>query len=555
MIRELHIENIAVVKRLDACLDGGFNVLTGETGAGKSIIIDSLNLLLGGRADRELIRTGEKEAQVSAVFSDISREAEDILSDMGIGCADGSVMLSRVITTDGRSSARIDGRAVTLSVLREISGALVNIHGQNDNQVLMRQSSHVHLLDRFAGNDDLLKEYGEIYREQLHIRTQIDSIKRDSMEQNRLCEMLRYQIDDIDSARLRSGEEEALLAEEKKLGGLERVKKCTDLVSRAIKGSDKGAGASYLCDRASAALSQISDAFPEAGELSERLASVRYELDDIAESAMALCDIDESDPTVRLDKIGARLQVISRLKKKYGSSVDEILAFRDSAQSRLDELENSDQLCEELEEKLEETVGRAQDIAMRIRERRKESARTLQSNVTESLAFLDIPSVRFCVSVEPCEMGPFGCDRVAFLIATNAGEPLMPMEKIASGGELARIMLSLRSVLNDCGGVQTAVFDEIDTGISGKTSRKVGMKLCEIAHTTQVICVTHSAQIASLADTHFLISKHETEGRAETTLDRLDGDERVEEIARILGGIRITEAQRQAAREMISERK
>ena len=554
MIKGLHIENIAVVKKLDIDLDGGFCVLTGETGAGKSIIIDSLNLLLGCRADRELIRNGESTACVGALFGDLGDNVCSLVSELGFECEDGEISLSRTITSDGKSVARVNGRSVTLSVLREISSAIFNIHGQNDNGQLLNAQNHILILDRFARNTSLVSEYSALYREILHLRMQIDMLNSDTMEKNRLREMLAFQIDDIDAARLRDGEEDSLLEEEKKLLSLEEVNKCISLVKRAISGSDKGAGASYMCDRASGALSGISNAFPEAEGLSERLQSIKYELDDILESAEALCDIGSEDPTARLDKIGARLEVISRLKRKYGQTVGEILEFRENAAKRLDEIDNSDVIAEELNNKLREKEAEAREVALRISAERKKYAKTLTEKVTESLEFLDMPKVRFEVAVTPDkEFNANGTDKVEFLIATNAGEPLMPMIKIASGGELARIMLSLRSVLNDCDGMQTVIFDEIDTGISGKTSRKVGVKLRSIARSAQVICVTHSAQIASLADTHYLISKAETDGRVQTSLKVLSKDERVEEIARILGGINITEAQRTAAREMIEE--
>ena len=556
MIRGLHIENIAVVKNLDIDLCGGLNVLTGETGAGKSIIIDSLNLLLGSRADRELIRRGEDTALVSALFEDVGESTKVLLSEMGFECEDDSVMIARTVTAEGRSVARINGRSVTLSVMKEIASTLFNIHGQNDNQQLMRAASHIDILDVFAKNGELLGEYSVLYRQMLHIRMRLDSLRQDSMEKNRLREMLSYQIEDIDAAKLKAGEEDALLAEEKKLLGLERVNKCITLVRRAISGSEKGAGASYMCDRAAQALTQISDAYPEAKQLAERLESVRYELDDIADSADALSDVGDEDPTARLDKIGARLEVISRLKRKYGQSVDEIIAFRGNAAQRLSEIDNSELLSEELEAELKKAEKKAAEVAEKLSISRKSAAKELTVSVTENLTFLDMPKVRFEVAVEKSgELGAKGADRVEFLIATNAGEPLMPMIKIASGGELARIMLSLRSVLNDCDGMQTVVFDEIDTGISGKTSRKVGIKLHSIGRSAQVICVTHSAQIASLADTHFFISKSESDGRVMTSVDVLSDEGRVEEIARILGGIEITEAQRAAAKEMIEERK
>ena len=554
MIQGLSIENIAVVKSLDLDLRRGFCVLTGETGAGKSIIIDSLNLLLGCRADKELIRRGESSAQVSALFTDISKESRELLCELGFVCEEGEVCLARNISADGKSVARVNGKSVTVSVLKEISATLFNIHGQNDNQQIMHTANHIGILDKFAQNAELLQKYSSLYKEMLHLKMQIDTVRSDSMEKNRLREMLAFQIEDIDAARLKAGEEEKLLDEEKRLLGLERVNKCVSLVKRAVLGSDKGAGAVYLCDRAASALSQIADAFPEANDLSSRLESIKYELDDIATSAAELLELGDEDPVARLDKIGARLEVISRLKRKYGHTVADILEFRENAAKRLDEIDNSELISKELEDKLLVVEAEARTLAQELSDTRKLFAKTLTEKVTESLEFLDMPKVRFEVNVSAdTTFNANGVDKVEFLIATNAGEPLMPMVKIASGGELARIMLSLRSVLNDCDGMQTVIFDEIDTGISGKTSRKVGIKLHSIAKAAQVICVTHSAQIASLADEHFLISKSEIDGRVETSVKALDKSERVEEIARILGGINITEAQRAAACEMIEE--
>ena len=554
MIQGLHIENIAVVKSLDIDFESGFSVLTGETGAGKSIIIDSLNLLLGCRADKELIRRGEDSAAVSALFCDVGDDVIALASELGFECEDGEISLSRKVTTDGKSVARVNGRSVTLSALRELSSAIFNIHGQNDNQQMMSAHNHIKILDKLARNSEKLSQYSALYREMLHIRMEIDSLNSDMMEKNRLREMLSYQIDDIDSASLREGEEEKLLDEEKRLLGLERVNKCISLVKRAINGSEKGAGASYMCERAAGALAQISDAFPEARELSERLSSIKYELDDISDSAEALADIGDDDPTARLDKIGSRLEVISRLKRKYGQSVAEILSYREDAARRLDEIDNSELISEELKKKLSLKEKEAREICLELRGARILAAKALNLKVTESLEFLDMPKVRFEVSLEECdEFNANGLDKVEFLIATNAGEPLMPMVKIASGGELSRIMLSLRSVMGDSDGMQTVIFDEIDTGISGKTSRKVGMKLKEIGRGAQVICVTHSAQIASLAHNHLFVSKTEINGRTESAIKTLNNEERIDEIARILGGIEVTRTQREAAEELLRD--
>ena len=552
MIQSLHIENIAVIKSLDIDFSSGMTVLSGETGAGKSIIIDSLGLLLGSKADKELIRTGESKACVSALFSDIGAQTRDKLSELGFECDDGTVMILRAIGAS--ATARINGRAVTVGMLREVCGTLFNIHGQNDNQQLLDPKNHVRLLDSFAGNSYLHEEYPGVYKQMLHVKCEIDAIKRDTMERERLCEMLKFQINDIDSVKLKIGEEETLEELVKKLRSAERINKSCALADRAINGTDKMRGASYLVEAAANSLNAISDVVVSATELSERLNDIKYELEDIAERCRELSDIGEGDPSQRLDTAEGRLAAIARLKRKYGSSVSEILEYRAECSNRLEALENADDRLYELEEELSNIKTKAQDIAFKLRDKRRSAARALNSKISETLSFLDMPRVRFESSVKAIEeFSAFGLDEVEFLVSTNAGDPLLPIVKIASGGELARIMLSLKNVLNECDGIQTVIFDEIDTGISGKTSRKVGIKLKEIARGSQVLCVTHSAQIASLAHNHIKIYKSEADGRVSTSLMLLDKAGRIDEISRILGGIEITEAVRKAAEEMISE--
>ena len=553
MISSLHIENIAVVKSLDVEFFSGMTVLSGETGAGKSIIIDSISLLLGAKADKELIRTGEQRASVSAIFTDVGEAVEGKMSELGIECEDGTVMLSRALTQSS-STARINGRGVTASMLREVGGMLLGIHGQNDNQQLMEQKNHVRLLDNFSDNGEKLSAYTEEYRRITSIRARIAEIKGDAMERARLGEMLKFQINDIDAAKLKKGEEEALEELVKKLQSAEKISRACALADKAITGSEKMHGAAYLVTRAAEALESVSDAVSGATEIAKRLWDVSYELEDIAECARDINDFGEVDVVSSLDKAQSRLNAISKLKRKYGSTVDEILDFRASAAQRLSGIENSDELLEELEDDLKGAVERANKLAATLTAARREGARSLGKRVCETLTFLDMPKVRFEVSVTPTEdFTPTGRDRVEFLIATNAGEPLMPMEKIASGGELARIMLSLKNVLNECDGLKTVIFDEIDTGISGKTSRKVGIKLKEIAGKSQVLCVTHSAQIASLAHNHLRIFKTDDGERVSTSLTLLDREGRIEEISRILGGIEITDTVREAAEEMIKE--
>ena len=554
MLRSLHIENVAVIRRLDLEVGDGFSVLTGETGAGKSIIIDSLNLLLGNRVSRELIRTGEASATVSAVFEDLSPAVCASLAEMGFPCEDGTLMLQRTLDTQGRSKTRLNGQIITQTVQREISRMLVSIHGQNDSQKLLQKASHCELLDAYAHPDGELSAYASVYSEWKRVKKKIESVSRDESEKLRLREMLAFQIADIDALKLKDGEEEALVRERDRLLNLEVLNKQVELAHRALRGGEK-VSAYSLTVRAQSALYALDGLVDGADELAARLDAVVSELEDIAETVIGYADDDREDPTARIDRIEGRLDAISKLKRKYGGSIGEILAFRDRAKAQLDELECSDELLLQLEKDAARLTKEAEKAAAALTAVRKKAAREIETAVTEALTFLDMPKVRFEISILAAPLGENGADEVEFLIATNAGEPLQPMIKIASGGELSRIMLALRSVLNDRDGAATVIFDEIDTGISGKTSRKVGIKLRESAKGAQVLCVTHSAQIASLADTHFKITKSERDGRAETAVAHLDDTERIEEIARILGGIEITDVQRDAAREMINEYK
>ncbi len=553
MLSALHIENIAVVKSLDIDFSKGFTALTGETGAGKSIIIDSLGQLLGAKADKELIRSGETRATVSALFCEIDEVAARKISEYGFDCEDGTLSVSRVLT-QGSSSARICGQPVTLGVLQKVTGVLLNIHGQNDNVQLLDAKNHLRLLDSFAENGEALSEYAKIYSQILDTRGEIESIKNDARERERLREMLKFQIEDIDALKLKSGEEEQLEELVKRLSDAEKIAKACALVEKALRGGDKLMGACYLVERAQGALDAIVESVSAVDGLSERLANIKYELEDISESTRDACDIGEGDIGVRLDKAQSRLSAIAKLKRKYGNTVEEILEYRAESARRLDGIENATERLEELEDTLGTLEKKATEIAVSLHTARINAARVLAKKVGETLAFLDMPKVKFEVGVEKFPaLTANGYDRVEFLVCTNPGEPLYPMAKIASGGELARIMLSLKNVLNECDGIGTVIFDEIDTGISGKTSRKVGIKLKEIASSAQVICVTHSAQIASLAHNHLKIYKTEQDGRTSTSVEALDGEGRVEEIARILGGIEISDTVREAAREMIED--
>ncbi len=551
MLEVLHIENIAVVKKIDIELSAGMTVLTGETGAGKSIIVDSLNLISGARADKELIRSGESRAEVSAIFSGLSEDTAEKIRELGFECEDGSVLISRAFSATS-STARVNGAPITLSMLKRLSALLFGIHGQNDNALLSEPKNHLNILDTYAGNKSLRDCYTEKYQRVAELRKKLQTLSDDLREQTRLQEVLRFQISDIDSVKLKEGEEDELQALVLRLRGLDKINKSCSLVTRALEGG-KGMGAIYLVDRASAALASVSESLPDADALAARLNEVKYELEDIAASISGLCELD-GDPSVMLDKAEARLDAILKLKRKYGSTVEEIIAFRDDARSKLEFIENADDIRVDIENELKEAESEARKAAISLTESRRRAAHALTKKVCESLAFLDMPKVRFEASLAPLDdFSRTGCDNVEFLISANPGEPLLPLAKIASGGELARIMLSLKNEINICDGIDTVVFDEIDTGISGKTSRKVGMKLKEIGRSAQVICVTHSAQIASLAHNHLFVSKTENNGRTESAVRALDSGERVGEIARILGGIEITKVQREAAEELLRD--
>lgn len=552
MLKFLHIENIAVIKSADVEFSSGFSTLTGETGAGKSVIIDSINMLIGGKVTRDVIRAGESYALSEAVFDGIEGSLAERLAQYGIEADEGEIVLTHKMSTEGKSNLRVNGRTVTKSTLRDVGRLLISIHGQNDSRVLFDKNAYIDMVDSFGECMVEREAYSEIYREMDIYKRKLREISTDEEQKARERDMLEYQIKDIDSKKLKDGEEEALEAEKLRLGSIEKINKQVNFAVRALQGGEKGASASYLLSRASDSLNKIADVIPEAAALAEKLMDLSYEVADISEQVEAFCDDGGEDIDARLDKIESRLDAISSLKRRYGRDIKSILEFRDRAVARLDDIVLADEHAEEYEKRIRALEGQAKIAAKALSEKRKSAAALASEKIMETLTYLDMPKVKFEITLTKTEdFTPSGCDKIEFMVATNPGEPMMPMSDIASGGEMARIMLSLKSVLNEKDGVGCAIYDEIDTGISGKTSRKIGIKLREIAKDSQVICVTHSAQIATLAHNHFLISKKEIDGRAHTGIRLLDREERIEEAARILGGINITDSQRQAARDMI----
>ncbi len=560
MLRSLHIENLAVIKRVDIDFPSGFVALTGETGAGKSVVINSINLLLGAKADKELVRTGEPFAMVSGVFGPINDKSAQILAEAGLAPdEDLNILIQRTVAADGKSSVKINGRTVTLSLLRLVTVGLVSIHGQSDTAELTDVIKQLELLDVHASNEELLEEYKNAYHKLLEIRHEIDEISKKEHERERLIEVLKYQIDDIESYKLHENEEDELIERKLKIKNSEKITKNAGFAFKALRGSEKGS-VSFLLEKSASALSQIADVIPKFDEYAENLRDMLYQVNDIAEEVYAaVSDMDENSED-SLNEIESRLDKISKLKRKYGLTIKDILEFRDKAKSELKMLDNAEVLLEELNKEEELAYGRALEIAEKLHQNRVNSAKTVEAQVKNVLEFLDMPKVVFYVSIKEEHkngkkvLGEFGSDDVEFFISANRGVDAQPLAKVASGGELARVMLALKSVIADKDGTETVVFDEIDAGVSGKTARKIGVKMLEMSKALQLFCVTHSAQIASLSDIHYLISKSDINGKTETSLKKLDREGRIAELSRILGGIAVTDAQKRAAVDMLEER-
>ena len=547
MLRILRIENIAVAREVELELGRGFSVLTGETGAGKSILIDGLTLVLGGRISKDMIRPGEKNASVTAIFSGVENILP-VLDDLGIHPdGEGEITVRRVFSEDGKSSTKINGKNASVSDLRELSSLLVNINGQNDTHTALDQSTHIELLDEYSVLDR--SAYSELYREYLDAVRELKEIKESLRDRSMMTDILKYQIKEIDAAKLSNPDEEEKLEKLRiKLKDIEKISKYTGIVVRALSQSEKGVTAAYMLEKAQAALEQLGGVMENAQELAEKLESMRYEIIDIAEQASDLIDSDMQNPEEKLDHVEKRLSLISRLEKKYGADISEILSFREEAAKKLDALESGDLAVKEAEAALAKAYAAALAEAERLSGIRSENAKILSDQVGASLKYLDMPKARFEVKVSRDYssdgkeiLNPNGCDSVCFMFTANPGYPMKELSKVASGGELSRTVLAIKCALAGKQGVDTVIFDEIDTGVSGATSQKIGMKLRELSKHIQVICVTHSPQVASLADAHFFIHKSEKDGKAESFVRLLTDEERISEIARIIGGVTVTD--------------
>ena len=547
MLSLLHIENIAVIECSDISFNRGFNVLTGETGAGKSIVIDAISAILGERAYRDMIRTGANKASVRAVFTDVPEL--DWFAENGVEY-DPETIIQREIHLDGKNVCRVNGTLVTVSILRKLGIQLINIHGQHDSASLLDEANHLHFLDAFGKNEDLRRDYSEKFQEVSRIRHQIDSLTMDESEKLRRMETLRFQIEEISKADLEAGEDEALEERRKLLQNAEKLSNGMDAAVECLYGGDESDGAASLLAQAERELARLSRYTDSFAQLHDRVADLMYQVQDAAEEVRDARD-DLSYSADELEQIEARLDVIHRLRRKYGVTCADILEYLEKAKAELDEIEFSDDQLERLKGKLQKAEKTAWDAALALRENRKATAIALSKRILSELSQLDMPRVQFACEFAEQELSPNGADIVVFYMSANAGEALKSMSKVASGGELARIMLAMKNVLAEQDQVNTLIFDEVDTGVSGRAAQKVAEKLRSVAAHKQVLCVTHLPQLAALANTHLLIAKSERDGRTYTTVTPLDAEGRKQELARIIGGTNITETTLKSAEEML----
>ena len=547
MLSLLHIENIAVIESADISFDEGFNVLTGETGAGKSIVIDAISAILGERAYRDMIRTGTNKASVRAVFTNVPEL--NWFADNGVEY-DVETVIQREIHLDGKNVCRVNGSLVSVSILRKLGMQLINIHGQHDSATLFDEDNHLAFLDAFADNEALREDYSGKYQAVAKLRREIERMTMDEGEKLRRMETLKYQIAEIEKADLEVGEDEALEERRKILQNAEKLSNGMDTAVECLYGGDESDGASGLLAQAEYALARLakfSDAF---AEMHERVADLMYQVQDVAEAVRDARD-DLSYSADELEQIESRLDVIHKLRRKYGVTCEDILNYLDKAKKELDDIEFADDHLERLKKNLKKAEKTAWEAAKELRKNRHETAKYMAERILTELAQLDMPRVQFSCEFTETDLSTNGADAVAFYMSANAGEALKPMSKVASGGELARIMLAMKNVLAEKDQVNTLIFDEVDTGVSGRAAQKVAEKLRSVAAHKQVLCVTHLPQLAALANTHLLIAKSERNGRTYTSVTPLDLEGRKKELARIIGGTNITETTLKSAEEML----
>lgn len=551
MLKTLVIENIAVIKKAQIEFTSGLNVFTGETGAGKSIVVDSINAILGERTSRELVRAGSDNAFVNAYFEDINDDVKLKLNEYDIPIEeDGTLLLSRKISAGGKSVCRVNGLPVTIGILKDIGTHLVNIHGQHDSQALLNPDFHYKFVDAYADCDELLAEYKESFKSFLNIRRQLKSLTSDADERDKQSEILDYQIKELRDADIKVGEWEELKHRKSVILNSQAILNALNTLLGAVNGDDENQGIQSVLSSSDKEITALLDADTQLKPIKEKLDSAEDLLESIKDLISDKIESLDFQPD-ELDKIEERLDILYTFSNKYGETEQDMLYYLADAERKRALFDNSEQDLERLNAEYDSSLEKTQSLALKLSEVRRKAAEKLGDEICSQLEFLDMPGVKFVTQFSKGNLSSSGVDKIEFLIRTNPGEEPKPLAKIASGGELSRIMLAIKSIIAKSDSIATLIFDEIDTGVSGKASRKIGLKLKEVGKNAQVICVTHSAQIASAADSHFLIKKEYTDNAAFTQIMPLDFEGRKYELARIMGGLNVTESLLKSAEEML----
>lgn len=552
MLSELYIENLAVIEKATIDFSDKLNVFTGETGAGKSILINGINAILGQRVTKDIVRTGTDKAVISALFTDIGDNVLQVLDELGISAEDGQLFLTREIRSDGGSVARVNSRAVNVSVLKAIGETLVTIHGQHDNQILMAPERHIEILDSYAESEALIEDYHSSFRELQSIAKKINKIKTEqSKKEFRMAELADI-VEEINALNIHDGEDKEIEAELNISKNAVAISEALYMAKQLLSGDDDTDGAVEMTQRASKSVEEYTDIMTEISPIYDRLSSAAIEMEDISEEIGSLLDSLDIDPK-RYDYLNQRSDELRRIMKKYGPELDDVLTTLENSQNELDELSGAEQSLDELNKEKERLLAEVSKKAKVLSDHRKKAGERFVSQVTEELEFLNMPKVKLVVQQKTGKLTINGMDSIEFLISANLGEEPKPIAKIASGGELSRIMLALKNVIAEKDSIGTLIFDEIDTGVSGRAAQKIGIKLKQISRLRQVLCVTHLAQMAVMADNHLLIEKNIQGDRTVTTVRTLDHEQRKYEIARIMGGENITELMLENAEQYLKD--
>lgn len=552
MLSELYIENLAVIEKATIDFSDKLNVFTGETGAGKSILINGINAILGQRVTKDIVRTGTDKAVISALFTDIGDNVLQVLDELGISAEDGQLFLTREIRSDGGSVARVNSRAVNVSVLKAIGETLVTIHGQHDNQILMAPERHIEILDSYAESEALIEDYHSSFRELQSIAKKINKIKTEqSKKEFRMTELADI-VEEINTLNIHEGEDKEIEAELNISKNAVAISEALYMAKQLLSGDDDTDGAVEMTQRASKSVEGYTDIMTEISPIYDRLSSAAIEMEDISEEIGSLLDSLDIDPK-RYDYLNQRSDELRRIMKKYGPELDDVLTTLENSQNELDELSGAEQSLDELNKEKERLLAEVSKKAKALSDHRKKAGERFVSQVTEELEFLNMPKVKLVVQQKTGKLTINGMDSIEFLISANLGEEPKPIAKIASGGELSRIMLALKNVIAEKDSIGTLIFDEIDTGVSGRAAQKIGIKLKQISRLRQVLCVTHLAQMAVMADNHLLIEKNIQGDRTVTTVRTLDHEQRKYEIARIMGGENITELMLENAEQYLKD--